>query len=123
MDYEFRCDLYGTYQAQFSMGHEAFGIWLTEELAADVKQLTHLLERIDELQTQQCREHQHTGRGFVLTMMQSGVEVRAKGLDEESGSPDELHYYDQESEACCGLDDFRQLLEAWQHFITSPRRR
>ena len=53
----------------------------------------------------------------MLTMNPDGVEVRAAlldGLADETG--DELSHYDQESESHCGLDDFRQLLEAWQDF-------
>jgi len=54
-------------------------------------------------------------------MNQDSVEVRAALLDDMAGeAPDELNHYDQESQACCGLDDFRQLLLAWAEFIKIP---
>ena len=123
MDYEFRRNLYGRYQAEFSMGHEALGLWLTEELATDQVLIETLLKKIDQLQRQQCWEYSQPGREFMLNMNQAGIEVRAALLEDMADeAPDELNHYDQESQACCGLDDFRQLLEAWAGFIKSPGR-
>jgi len=121
MDYEFRRNLYGGYQAEFSMGHEALGLWLTEELATDQAMINILLNKIEKLQTQQCWDYQQSGREFMLTMNQEGIEVRAALLDDMADeAPDDLAHYDQESQACCGLDDFRQLLESWAEFIKTP---
>jgi len=53
-------------------------------------------------------------------MSRDDVEVRATLLDSlDDEAPVELNHYDQESQACCGRDDFRQLLEAWKAFSTS----
>ena len=124
MDYEFRRNLYGRYQAEFSMGHEALGLWLTEELATDQELIASLLNNIELLQTQQSWQHQQPGREFMLSMNQDGVEVRAALLDDMADqAPDDLNHYDQESHACCGLDDFRQLLESWAEFINTPGNR
>lgn len=121
MDYEFRCNLYGRYQAEFSMGHEAFGLWFSEELGADQVLIDSLLNKIEQLKNQQCWEYRHAGREFVLSMNQEGVEVRAALLDDtDDEAPDELNHYDQESQASCGLDDFRLVLAAWQAFVTEP---
>ena len=118
MDYEFRRNLYGRYQAVFSMGHEALGLWLTEELATDQQMIVALLSKIEQLQARQSWQYQQPGREFILTMNQDGVEVRAALLDDMTDeAPDELNHYDQESYACCGLDDFRQLLQSWAAFI------
>ena len=35
MDYEFRRDPFGGYRARFSMGHEAIGQWLIDEVGKD----------------------------------------------------------------------------------------
>ncbi len=118
MDYEFRRNLYGHYQAEFSMGHEAFGLWLTEELATNLAMLSSLLVKIDMLKSRQSWQYLQPGQEFILTMSQDGVEVRAALLDDIADeAPDELNHYDQESYACCGLDDFRQLLQSWAEFI------
>lgn len=118
MDYELLRDHYGRYQATFSMGHEALGLWLTEELATDCQLLMLLLLKIMQIQKQQCWEYQKPGHEFMLTMNKDGVEIRAARLDDEDDqAPDELEHYDQESQATCGLDDFRKILEDWKLFI------
>ena len=123
MDYEFSRDLYGRYKAEFSMGHEALGLWLSEELATNVMLMTSLLAKLEQLQNRQCWEHIQSGREFTLSMSQEGVEVRSSQLDDrDDQAPEELNHYDQESEACCGLDDFRQLLEEWQRFTVTVAR-
>lgn len=102
------------------MGHEALGLWLTEELGADPVLINTLLDKIEQLQKMECWEHHQSGREFMLIMTPEGVEVRAALLDDLADeAPDELSHYDQESQSCCGLDDFRQLLEAWREFVTT----
>jgi len=127
MDYEFKRDLYGHYQAEFSMGHEALGRWLTEEIDNNQIKINALLNKLKGLQQQLCLEHQLLGREFMLEMNQDGIEIRAIQLDEASdnssdylndNASEELSPYDQESYACCGLDDFQQLLVAWQRFTS-----
>lgn len=121
MDYEFRRDLYGHYQAELSMGHEALGLWLSEELGTDLVLAKNLLNKIEQLQKTEYWEHYQPGREFMLTMNPEGVEVQAALLDDSTDeAPDELNHYDQESQASCGLDDFRQLLTTWCEFITNP---
>ena len=39
MDYEFRRDPFGGYRARFSMGHEAIGQWLIDEVGKDEEKL------------------------------------------------------------------------------------
>ena len=118
MDYEFRRDIYGQYKARFSMGHETLVLWLTEELKTDTLLISTLLNEIEKLQNKQCWEYCHSGHEFTLTMNQDGIEVRATLLDESADeAPEELSHYDQESQAGCGLDDFRHLLEAWKQFM------
>lgn len=120
MDYELRRDLCGSYQATFSMGHEAFGVWLTEEIGSNQELIDDLITKIDQLQSLQCMQHHHTGGEFILTMNPEGIEVRAARLDDvEDEAPEELNHYDQESHAGCGLDDFHQLLIAWRDFTKS----
>ena len=100
------------------MGHGAFGLWRSEELATDRQRLDALLEKVVQLQQQGYGEYRQAGREFDLTLSPDGVEVRAARLDEEEEISEGLSHYDQESQASCGLDDFRQLLEAWRVFTT-----
>jgi uncharacterized protein YacL (UPF0231 family) len=120
MDYEFRRDMYGRYKAEFSMGHEALGLWLTEELAGNSGLIQNLIEKIVQLQTQKAWDHVQQGHEFTLSMNRDGIEVRSSQLDDMGDvAPEELNHYDQESEACCGLDDFKRLLEEWQRFTAA----
>ncbi len=121
MDYEFRRNPYGRYQADFSMGYEALGLWFSEELGGDHAMIACLLDELEQLINKQRWEYRHAGREFVLSMNQEGVEVHAAllgGTDDEV--PDELSHYDQESKASCGLNDFRLVLLAWKEFVTEP---
>jgi uncharacterized protein YacL (UPF0231 family) len=117
MDYELTRDIYGRPQARLSMGHEAFGLWLSEEVGSDQRLISALMEKVEQLQHHSCLEHKQAGHEFILTMTLDGVEVRAALLDVYADeAADGLSHYDQESESHCGLDDFIQLLEAWQEF-------
>lgn len=120
MDYQFYRNDYGQYIATLSSGQEALAHWINEELQVNRQQIITLLKQITQLQQQQCWEYQHIGQEFTLIMNQHEVEVRAMRLDDPAGAAlDELSHYDQESQALCGLEDFRQLLEAWQTYTTS----
>lgn len=117
MDYELSRDIYGRHQAQLSMGHEALGLWLTEEVGTDQGLISELLEKVKQLKNRECWEHHQPGREFILTMAPDGVEVRAALLDDHDDEVTEgLSHYDQESECSCGLDDFYRLLEDWRGF-------
>lgn len=125
MDYEFRRDLYGRYLANLSMGHEAFGVWLTEEIGTDSNLIHVLLDKVEQLQNGRCSEHRLSGKTFTLSMNLDAIEIRANLLDDivdelPEEPPEDLNFYDQESQASCGVDDFHQLLEAWSTFIKTP---
>ncbi len=84
MDYELRRDIYGRYQAIFSMGHEALGLWLSEELNTNLPLIAQLQQQIEQLRQGEAWEYQHNGREFILTLRQDGVEVRAALLDDDN---------------------------------------
>ncbi|WP_417225108.1 YacL family protein [Amphritea sp.] len=122
MDYDFTHDIYGAYCAEFSMGHEALGYWLTYELRSRQPVIAELLRITTELQQQQRREYLMEGSEYNLVLNQDEAIVRAHALDayDDTEEPeDNLVYYDQESTACCGLDDFIEILQGWQQF-TAP---
>lgn len=122
MDYDFTHDIYGAYYAEFSMGHEALGYWLTYELRSRQPVIAELLRITTELQQQQRHEYLMEGSEYNLVLNQDEAIVRAHALDayDDTEEPeDNLVYYDQESTACCGLDDFIEILQGWQQF-TAP---
>ena len=127
MDYHFQRNYSGRPEAQFSMNHEALGIWLTEELGSDWHQLELLLQVIDGLEKGLRWEYFDDGNEYCLHLTRDRAEVRAALLDSEMEPStyeqhDEisgLEYYDNESISHCGLDDFKTLLLGWQDFLNA----
>ena len=122
MDYDFTHDIYGAFCAEFSMGHEALGYWLTYELRSRQPVIAELLRITEELQQHQRRDYMMEGSEYNLILNQDEAVVRAHALDayDDTVEPeDNLVYYDQESTASCGLDYFIEILEGWQQF-TAP---
>ncbi|MGI9273960.1 MAG: YacL family protein [Endozoicomonas sp.] len=128
MEYEFRRDITGHFTALFSMGHEAFGAWLTEEVGCRSNMLAELYRAVSELQGRQRWEYVVEGELYTLRLSRSRAEVRSSTLSEDidlhDARPEELEgmsYYDDESMASCGLDDFKTMLLAWEQFIRDSR--
>ncbi len=122
MDYDFTHDIYGAFRTEFSMGHEAIGYWLTYELRSRQAVIQQLLTIISELRQHQRMDYLMEGSEYNLLLNRDEAIVRAHALDseyEEEQPEDNLVFYDQESTASCGLDDFIEILEGWQQF-TSP---
>jgi len=120
VDYDFTHDIYGAFRAEFSMGHEALGYWLTYELRSRQTVIAELLVIIDELQQHQRMDYLLEGSEYNLILTRDEAVVRAHALDsafEEEQPDDNLVFYDQESTASCGLDDFIGIIEGWQRFI------
>ncbi len=122
MEYRFRKDtLNDSYRVDFSMGHEAFGSWLLNEISAEVKGVKQLLERLVAIkQLNSDQEVLIEGRDFSLTLTCDDALVRANSLNIESELPDgeDFSHYDDESASACGLDDFETMLESWLEFIS-----
>ncbi|OMH31723.1 YacL family protein [Motiliproteus sp. MSK22-1] len=121
MDYEFTKDFVGSYVAHFPMGHEALGSWLTTELGGDQERIQKLYTAITELQQQQSWDYQLDGAEYRLQLTRDEAVVQAHTLfysDDEL--TDNMDYYDSESFAQCGLDDFKAMLTDWSRFVGYP---
>lgn len=119
MDYHFQRSFSGQPEAQFTMDHEAMGIWLTEELGSSQQRLEHLLQVVDSLEKGLRWEYFDDGIDYRLHLTRDRAEVRAALLDTEMDCEEmeDLDYYDHESISHCGLDDFKALLLGWQDFL------
>lgn len=129
MDYEFTLDEYDRPIAEFSMGFEALGRWLTEELGADQHNIDDLLDIIIQLEQKRIGSRQLFGEDSKLVIDREQVEVMALALEiddsdvdgEDSDNsptlPENTRLYDDESYAHCGLQDFKQALLSWQAFV------
>lgn len=120
MDYDFRRNTFDdTFQAEFSMGHEALGRWLSDEIETDHQAIDEVIEQI-ELRMAQGGEWQRQGKVFHLSLTSNEALIKANSLFDESEQemPDhDLHLYAEESISLCGLDDLLNVLHAWQDFI------
>ncbi|MFT6733817.1 MAG: hypothetical protein ACJAS9_002011 [Polaribacter sp.] len=119
MDYELENDYMGYPSAKFSMGHEAFGRWFTEELSNDIILVDKILSSISQIENNTLVEKNFPGKFFELTLELEQASVRALSLahdsDEELG--DNLQLFDQELMSDCGLTDFKDVLISWREFI------
>ncbi|MEN9464826.1 MAG: hypothetical protein RL217_1007 [Pseudomonadota bacterium] len=122
MDYQFYYNERQLPCARLSMEHEAFGLWLSEELSSDAQQCQALLDAITALIKGLRQEFQWQGHEFLLRLTREDAEVTALSLLQdysldELDSEEGLELYDAESRAICGLEDFQELLIEWQAFI------
>ncbi|WP_283129993.1 YacL family protein [Enterovibrio norvegicus] len=120
MDYEFRRNtLDDSFHAELSMGHEALGRWLVDELGTDHAEIDNVLRNLQDVM-QQGGEWNRPGKVFHLQLTQEEALVQAnallEGRDEEMPEQD-FHAYEEESVSLCGPEDLMVLLEAWQDFI------
>ncbi|MBY4676954.1 YacL family protein [Marinobacterium arenosum] len=126
MEYEFGRDIIDRPYARFSMGHEAFGHWLVDELGEDQARLAGVQQQVARLLAGQGWEYELAGREFSLQLSRDEVVVRSNALGYEVELPpeedeEELSCYDDELQAGCGLQDFAELLVAWRTFLQGDR--
>lgn len=120
MDYEFQNNYLGRPMAKFSMGHEAFGQWFTEDLSNDVILVDKILVSIFEIENKVIVKRTFLGKTFELTVELDQASVRALSLDYDSDQAldDDMELFDQEQMSECGLTDFKETLVSWREFIT-----
>ncbi len=118
MEYEFRREWGGPPMAVMSMGHEAIGRFVQDELHQP-EAVTALIEALTRLQSGNGRQFRLEGREQSLLAESDEVLIQDHRLHQpdESAEALELSLYDAESEACCGLEDFLMLLESWHAFL------
>ncbi len=117
MDYEFMRDVTGVVKVRMSMGHEAIGHWFNEE----VKENQELLDEVEQAARTvkgSERHWQRTGHEYTLWLDGEEVMVRANQLDFSGDEIEEgMSYYDEESLAMCGVEDFLQVVAAYKRFL------
>ncbi|AYA40868.1 YacL family protein [Xenorhabdus nematophila] len=117
MEYEFMQDIAGQVTTSFSMDHEAIGHWLNEEVKGDLSILDKIISALDDIKGSE-RQWQLAGHEYTLLMSEDEIMIRANQLQFDTELVEEgMSYYDNESLAFCGTDDFIVMLADYRKFI------
>ncbi len=120
MEFEFiRNTLMGEYYVKCSMGHEIVGRWLQEEIGKDPVKIAQVEALIDKAFSLPFQEHTLTGTEISLMIQGDEVLVQENALshDYDVEMESEFDFYDAESTASCGIEDFVALIEQWKDFL------
>ncbi|EGQ8484584.1 YacL family protein [Vibrio parahaemolyticus] len=120
MEFEFiRNTLMGEYYVKCSMGHEIVGRWLQEEIGKDPAKIAQVEALIDKAFFLPSQEHTLTGTEISLMIQGDEVLVQENALshDYDVEMESEFDFYDAESTASCGIEDFVTLIEQWKDFL------
>ncbi|EHH2560537.1 YacL family protein [Vibrio parahaemolyticus] len=120
MEFEFiRNTLMGEYYVKCSMGHEIVGRWLQEEIGKDPAKIAQVEALIDKAFSLPSKEHTLTGTEISLMIQGDEVLVQENALshDYDVEMDSEFDFYDAESTASCGIEDFVALIDQWKDFL------
>ncbi|WGE90199.1 YacL family protein [Actinobacillus arthritidis] len=120
MEYQFTHSIHGVV-AKCSMDHEAFARWLNTEITENPKELSNIFAEIEKCRATYPNHYECVieGKEYSLFLDCDEVMVKANNLDDafdEEQMEDGFQFYDQESIAFCGLEDFERFLTAYQKF-------
>ncbi|MDK9737947.1 YacL family protein [Vibrio sp. D404a] len=120
MEFEFtRNTLMGEYYVKCSMGHEIVGRWLQEEIGKDKSKIDQVLALVERSRTNFSNELSMVGKEITLSINEDEVTIQENvlGHDYEMEEGSEFDFYNCESQASCGIDDFELLIERWVDFL------
>ena len=116
MDFQFTAHN-GQVSVRCSMEQIALANWFNSEVRSNPEIALTALRHLENLAPQQ--QVSLLGAEYSLFMDADEVMVRANNLNIESATEleDDFHYYDEESIAFCGTDDFAHFLKSYLEFI------
>lgn len=117
MDFQFT-HYQGNVSVKCSMEHIALANWFNTEVRSNPKAILTALSTAQSPSENQ--EEILIGAEYTLFLDADEVMVRANNLAIETDEilEDDFHYYDEESIAFCGTQDFIHFLEAYVYFIS-----
>lgn len=117
MDFQFT-HYQGNVSVKCSMEHIALANWFNTEVRSNPKAILTALSTAQSLSENQ--EEILIGAEYTLFLDADEIMVRANNLAIETDEilEDDFHYYDEESIAFCGTQDFIHFLEAYVYFIS-----
>lgn len=124
MEYQFTHTMHGVV-TKCSMDHEAFARWLNSEISGNPSILSSIFQEIEHCRRAYPSNYEAVfeGREYTLYLSYEEIVAKANHLNMDFNDLDEidegLNFYDAESIAFCGLDDFEAFLTAYQRFLTT----
>ena len=117
MDFQFT-HYQGNVSVKCSMEHIALANWFNTEVRSNPKAILTALSTAQSLSENQ--EEILIGAEYTLFLDADEIMVRANNLAIETDEilEDDFHYYDEESIAFCGTQDFIHFLKACVDFIS-----
>ena len=117
MDFQFT-HYQGNVSVKCSMEHIALANWFNTEVRSNPKAILTALSTAQSLS--ENKEEILIGAEYTLFLDADEVMVRANNLAIETDEilEDDFHYYDEESIAFCGTQDFIHFLETYVDFIS-----
>ena len=117
MDFQFT-HYQGNVSVKCSMEHIALANWFNTEVRSNPKAILTALSTAQSLSENQ--EEILIGAEYTLFLDADEVMIRANNLAIETDEilEDDFHYYDEESIAFCGMQDFIHFLETYVDFIS-----
>lgn len=101
------------------MGHEIIGRWLQEEIGKDKQKLNQVMDAIERSRSNMSTETALLGKEISLSINEDEVTIQENvlGHGEEMEENSEFDFYNCESTASCGIDDFELLMTNWLDFL------
>lgn len=116
MEYQFVRDLEGNIVVNMSMDHEAVGHWFNEEIRLEPTLLKKVSQAAQWVKGTE-QQWSFVGKEYQILLDDQEVMIRANALTFDTDELEEgMSYYDLESLAFCGLEDFLELIVAYQRF-------
>ena len=123
MDFQFTFNYLGKPTARCSMDHEALANWLNSEIEGDQHKLSAVFIVINQAKQSAVPhfEQRIAGREFSILISAEEVMIQANSLNfnHDEALEEGFSYYDQESLAFCGLEDFESFLIQYRNFIAN----
>ena len=107
------------------MDHEAFARWLNTEIVPNPKELAAIFTEIEHCRQTKNQNYEWIleGKEYSLYLNIEEVMVKANNLEMSFEEIEDVEngfgFYDEESIAFCGLEDFEAFLTAYQRFVTT----
>lgn len=118
MDFQFTSHQ-GNTVAKCSMEHEAFANWFNIEVRSNPQLISTVLFHLQNLPAPHAADIVLTGAEYSLYINADEVMAKANNLaiENQDALEDGFYYYDDESIAFCGIEDFARFLHSYLDFI------